>query len=86
MPFEAFNVYYCYLYLRTACPQINNYREHIHKLMEGHFLQTKPSEIQMEVYRWMVELGVPCIPEYNLNNITCDIMIPQWKSLKNVIV
>lgn len=34
----------------------------------------------------MLELGVPCIPEYRLNNLTCDIMIPQWKSLQNTII
>lgn len=34
----------------------------------------------------MKTLGVPCLMEYNLNNLICDIMVPEWKNLRNVII
>jgi len=40
----------------------------------------------MEVHNTLLEVGVPCISEFNLNNIICDIMIPEWKNLHNVII
>ena len=83
---QATNIYYCYLYLRTVCPQINEHRNRIHNLVSGFKLQTHSSKTQVEVYEAMLRIGVPCIPEYNLNNLICDIMVPEWGRLKNVII
>lgn len=44
---DAYNIYYCYLYLRTVCPQLHALRDHIHSLMDGHFLETRSSETQL---------------------------------------
>ncbi len=79
-------MYYCYLYLRTSCLEINEYRDKIHSFLEKHTLETHSSNIQMQVYNNIIESGVPCIPEYNLNNVICDIMIPEWKNLRNVVI
>lgn len=55
-------------------------------MLEGHQLQTYTSTTQKEVYTTMLDIGIPCLSEYNLNNILCDIMIPEYKSMKNIII
>ena len=31
-------------------------------------------------------MGIPCIMEYNLNNIICDIYIPKYGDIQHIIV
>lgn len=40
---DAMNFYLCYLYMRTAYPQINEHRDKIHKCLEGFALETHTS-------------------------------------------
>ena len=44
---QATNIYYCYLYLRAVCPQINEHRSHIHALVSVFKLQTHSSKTQV---------------------------------------
>lgn len=83
---EAMNFYYCYLYLRASFPKINDFREIIHAALQNFTLETHTSVIQKEAFEVMKSLGVPCLIEYNLNNLICDFMVPEWKNLKNVII
>jgi hypothetical protein len=34
----------------------------------------------------LIEMGIPCIMEYNLNNIICDIYIPKYGDIEHIIV
>jgi hypothetical protein len=83
---EAMNFYLCYLYLRTAYPQINDFRDKIHKSLEQFSLETHSSLAQREAFELLKGLGVPCLMEYNLNNLICDIMVPEWQSLRNAVI
>jgi hypothetical protein len=83
---EAMNFYLCYLYLRTAYPQINDFRDKIHKSLEQFSLETHSSLAQREAFELLKGLGVPCLMEYNLNNLICDIMVPEWRSMRNAVI
>lgn len=47
---QAYNIYYCYLYLRSVCPQFSDHRTKIHALMADYKLETHTSSTQKEVY------------------------------------
>jgi hypothetical protein len=83
---EAMNFYLCYLYLRAAYPQINDYRDKIHRSLESFSLETHSSQAQREAVEMLQALGVPCLNEYNLNNLICDIMVPEWQNLRNTVI
>jgi len=34
----------------------------------------------------MLSIGIPCLSEYNINNLICDLMVPEWKNVKNTII
>jgi hypothetical protein len=55
------NFYYCYLYLRTAYPKINDFREKIHKALESFVLETHTSVVQSEAFETLKSVGVPCL-------------------------
>ncbi len=80
------NFYLCYLYLRSEYPQINDHRDKIHRWLESASLETHSSQAQREAFQLMQDIGVPCLIEYNLNNLICDIMVPEWRNLRNVVI
>ena len=79
---DTLNFYYCFLILKTYFPTPGVLK--LSSILQDHLgqktLQSMISETHELVYNQIVECGVACLKEFNINNLMCDIFIPKYIS------
>ena len=54
--------------------------------MDGPKHEIITSKTQTNIFNTLLKIGVPCILEYNLKNIICDIYIPKLGEIEHIIL
>ena len=82
--YDSLNFYYYYLLLKTYFPKITFALNLIQgQITPENQLLTQISYTHKQIHSYLIDLGIPCLKEYNISNLMCDIFIPQYQDLKS---